>query len=263
MNNEKIRLIYVAAQVASIDLKIDFAVMETMKVYRKVLGTTMGLAAVPAAATANRTAAAVSVCKEIVKCFGLPTLTYSTIQKIVQINIWDDLGHNISIAFAEGIATFGLLSTLITGGFPIFLAAGAVNIPLVVPATTRLMLMLASDLILILTRAFKDTALTCIGQPQYKDVERAAIIYRNFSGKVHRETMKLVPRRDIVKSIRYGKVELGLGKIIHRYKQPVMDARSDLEHETRSSSSDSDDVDVHVEMAKMKEEMKAAGIKLE
>ena len=202
-------------------MKIDCAIVETMKVYRKVIGTASGLAALPGASTTNRTAGAISVCKEIVKCFGLPTVSHETIFEIVKATVWDDVSHNVSTTLAEGIATIGLLSTVFMGGIPIFLAAGAVNIPLVVPATTRLMLMLASDLILILTMAFKEITLACIGQPQYEDVNRAARRYRDFSSTVHNAILKLVPKTNLTKSYRYNAVQSGLEEVVRRYKQQV------------------------------------------
>lgn len=243
-------------------MKIDCAIIETMKVYRKVIATASGLAALPAASTANRTAGAISVCKEIVKCFGLPTVTYKTIFEIVNGIVWDDMGHNVAVALAEGIATVGGFATVISAGMPFFLAAGAVNIPLVVPATTRLMLMLASDLILILTRAAKETTLTCIGQPLLKDVERAAQHYRSFTSDVHRAIMTLVPKRNLLKSYRYNAVQFGLGEIVHRYKQQVWDVRPNLDSQLRKLSFDDEVTKVDVEIGEMEKDIKDAEAEL-
>lgn len=222
-NHEKLRLIYVAAQVSSIDMKIDCAIIETMKIYRHILASSSALGLIPTAPTSNRTAAAISVCRAIIKCFGLPAINVNLIYEIIKCNLWDDLGHNLSVAVAEGIATLGLGASVLSGGMPIFLASAVINVPLVVPATTRLMLMLASDLILILTQAFKKTAFTCVGQPLVKDVEQAAIRFRPLSRKVHKEVMELVPKRSLVKSYRVNNVRLGLEKILNRYKEHLME----------------------------------------
>jgi len=192
-----------------------------MKIYRRVLGTASTLSFIPTASTTNRAGAAVAICKAIIRCFGLPTVNYKTILEIVKNTVWDDAGHNILLVFSEAVATAGLIATMGFGGAPIFLAAGAFNFPLVVPATTRLMLMLASDLILILVRAFRSTATTCIGQPEEKHVARAARDYRHISGDVHRELFNLVPKRNVVKSFRYGKVRLGLEEIVKRFQEEV------------------------------------------
>ena len=215
------RLVYVAAQIANIDLKVDLSIMETMRIYRSVLSTASGLGLIPGASSINRTAAAFSICKVVLKCFGLPTLDSKTVYEIVKTNVWDDLGHNLSVAFAEGLATLGLVATVGFYGMPFILAAGVLNIPLVVPATTRLMLMLAGDLILILTRAFKQTTFTCVGQPLFADVAQAAVHYQRLSSQVHKEILALVPRRKLTESYRYSKVRQGLEGIVYRYKDQV------------------------------------------
>ena len=232
-----------------------------MKVYRKVIGTASGLAVLPGASTTNRTAGAISVCKEIVKCFGLPTVSHRTIFEIIKATVWDDVSHNVSTTLAEGIATIGLLSTVFLGGIPIFLAAGAVNIPLVIPATTRLMLMLASDLILILTMAFKEITLTFIGQPQVGDVERAARQYRDFSSTVHNAILELVPRRHLMRSYRYNAVQSGLEEVVHRYKQQVCAARP-TDARINKLSFDSEASACDVEVAEMKTVFKNAEAEL-
>lgn len=84
---DNLRLLYVAAQVADIDLKINLALIERMKIYRRVLGTTSTLGFVPTAASGNLTASAISICKAIVQCFGLPTVNYNTVYQIVKTSI--------------------------------------------------------------------------------------------------------------------------------------------------------------------------------
>lgn len=69
VKHENLRLLYVAAQVADIDLKISCALIQTMKVYRRELGTTSALGYVPGAARQSS---------------GLPTINYTTIYEIVK-----------------------------------------------------------------------------------------------------------------------------------------------------------------------------------
>lgn len=146
---------------------------------------------------------------------------------------------------------------------PVFLASGAINIPLVVPATTRLMLMLASDLILILASSFKQTTLTCIGQPLVKDVENAANRYRPISNKVHKEIMRLVPKRNLVKSFRYNYVQLGLEKIVHSFKVQVMDADPRTSIPASRLSFSSEDTEVDAEIRDMEKDIKMAEAELQ
>lgn len=170
---DNVRLLYVAAQTANIETKTTTAIHEVMKTYRRVVGTATGLNIVPGAPTTNRTAAAYKICKVILRCFGLPTMKAETVLKIFTAQVLDDLGHNLSIALAEGIAIVGLGATIVDFGLPCFLGS-AFNIAIAVPATTHVMLMLMADIILILTRAFKETTFTCVGMPEQSDVSRSA-----------------------------------------------------------------------------------------
>lgn len=236
-----LQLLYIATQTASINLKVNTAIGKVLKIYRRVLGTTSALSSIPLASAANRASAALAVCKAIVQCFGLPTVNHQTVLEIVKSNVWDDAGHNALVLFTDAVATLGMFSTVAFGGMPFFLAAGAFNFPFIIPATTRLMLMLASDLILILVSAFRSTATTCIGQPEEKHIQRAARDYRRISGDVHREIFKLVPKRNVVKSFRYGKVRLGLEDIIKRFQEKVTkDSMSDHSSAEGKRSFDSD-----------------------
>lgn len=221
VKDEKLQMLYIATQTASINLKINTAVGEVMKIYRRVVGTASTLSVIPTATTTNRAGAAMAICKAIVQCFGLPTVNYRTILEIVRNTVWDDAGHNLLVMFSEAVAVFGMIGTVAFGGMPVFLAAGAFNFPLVVPATTRLMLMLASDLILILVRAFRSTTTTCIGQPEEKHVARAARDYRRISGNVHQAIFKVVPKSNVVRSFRYGKIRLGLEEVVKHFQEEV------------------------------------------
>ena len=228
VKDEKLQMLYIATQTASINLKITTAVGEVMKIYRRVVGTASTLSSIPTATTTNRAGAAMAICKAIVQCFGLPTVNYETVLEIVKNTVWDDASHNLLVMFSEALATFGVVATVGLYGMPVFLAAGVFNFPLVVPATTRLMLMLASDLILILVRAFRSTTTTCIGQPEEKHVARAARDYRRISGNIHREILKVVPKSNVVKSFRYGKIRLGLEEVVKQFQEEVTkDSNSD------------------------------------
>ena len=142
---------FVAAQVTRIDLKIDLAIIEAMSIYKNAVRSAAGLACIPMASSTNRITVAFVVCKAIVACFGIPSVSAKAIQAIIKCEIWDDMGHNINVLFAEAIAVAGVIGTLVVAGAPVFLAAGALNISFVVPATARLILMLACDVIPILT----------------------------------------------------------------------------------------------------------------
>ena len=210
-------MLYVAAQVARIDLKVDLAVTETMKIYRRVLKSAISVSAIPLGSTTNRVTVAVVVSKAVVNAFGVPSVTAATVQEIVKNIIWDDVGRSFGVLAAECIATAGVFGTLIFGGMPFFLAAGAVNAPIIIPPTAELLLMLSCDLILILTRAFKDCTHQCLGQPLKKDIEKAAHAYRHFAKQVHREIKNLISNFNMIKNFHTGKIKIGVEKIVEKY----------------------------------------------
>ena len=217
-DHEKVRMQFVAAQVTRIDLKVDLAIIEAMRVYKNAVTSAATIACIPTASSTNRVTVAVVVCKAIVACFGVPGVSAKAIQEIVKCEVWDDMGHNVNVFFAESIAVVGAVGTLIFGGAPLFLAASAINIPFVVPATARLVLMLACDMILILSRAYKDCIDRSVRQPLTQDIDRAAIAYRRISKVVHREIKDLIPQTNVIKTFRAAKILVEFREIVEKFK---------------------------------------------
>jgi hypothetical protein len=255
VQNETLRFLYVAAQTADIDLKINCAIIETMKIYRRILGTGAALGYIPTSAPIHLTASTISLCKAILPCFGLPRVSYREVYGIVKCNLWDDLRH-ASVVTPNGFSAVSLTLTEILGAA---LTGGALNIPLVVTVTTRLVLILASDLILVLVRACKETTFTSASHPQLKDVENAARYYRPSSSEVHEEILRLVPKWDLKETYRYDKVRLGLEEILHRWNAVITknfnSSRLDLPR-GKSFGSDRTLLEEEVEIDKMNEIVK-------
>ena len=227
VENQTLRLLYVAMQSADIDLKINNAIHETMKIYRYVLGTSTALGSLPTAASIHLNYYGFSVCKAIVQCFGLPRVSYRAVYEIVRGNLWKDLGQDFSVIAPNSRSALYLTSTEMVG---VALTVGLLNIPLVLVVTTRLILILASDLILTLVRAYKKTTAAAAastsagagpGLPQLKDVENAATFYSQSSSKVHQEILALVPRRKLTKTYRYHKIRLALEGIVNRWQAEI------------------------------------------
>ena len=264
VGNEALRLLYVATQVADINLKVTAAISQVMKVYKSVLATATTLSFIPTAPSTNRTASAISICKAVVQCFGIPTVNYHAIYRIVSYNVWDDLPHNISIALAEGVNALGVLASIAFGGVPFFLASAAVNFPMIVPATTRLMLMLASDLILIMVRAFSVATLKCLGQPQEKDVVDATLYYRSLSSRVHKEILKLVPKSNALKSFRYNEIQKGLEETVDLFKEEITEnLRSNSVIRPNKNSFSSDHASIKAELDELRDITKDAKVQIE
>jgi len=63
-------------------------------------------------------------------------------------------------------------------GIPAWAVTGAINATYVVPIICRLFLITGCDLILVLARSFKEVTFRASGQPNAKDVNSAARIYK-------------------------------------------------------------------------------------
>ena len=189
-----------------------------MRLYKHIVRSASASAIIPSGSQTTRITAAVMICKAIVACFGAPTVSGEAIQAIVKNIVWDDISHNFNLALVETISAVGILGTIILHGAPVVLVSGAVNVPLAVPTTTRLMLMLACDVILILTKAFKNCTDKCLGHPLKQDIEQAAREYRSVSKQVHKRIKRLIPLYNPVKSFQAEKVKIGFEKVIEEYR---------------------------------------------
>ncbi|KAL9594238.1 MAG: hypothetical protein Q9219_007140 [cf. Caloplaca sp. 3 TL-2023] len=216
-DHEKVRITYIAAQVNRVDLKVDVAIKRTMEIYRQTLMSTSAVGMFPLGSTTNRVTVAVVVCKAVVGVFGVPAVSSATVQEIIKNLIGDDLGRGFSVFIAECVAITGVFATVALWGIPVFLAAGLINFNLLIPATAALVLMLACDIILILSRAFKDCSHKFIGQPLKQDIEKATKAYKAYASEVHSEIKRSLPKSDILKVFQATKVKLKLEKIVEKY----------------------------------------------
>ena len=222
-DNRLVRQLWIAAQITLIDEKVDGAIVETMRLYRHIVQSASATAFVPTGSYTNRITAAVMICKAVVTCFGAPTVSGEAIQAIVKNIVWDGVSHTFNIAVIETISAVGMVGTVFTGGMPFFLLSGAVNVPLNVPLTARIFLMLACDVILILTKSFKDCADKGYGQPLEQDVRDAAVSYCSVSADVHEHIKGLIPVYNPIKSFRREKVKRGFEEVIDEYRRIFVD----------------------------------------
>ncbi|KAI5366444.1 Putative GTP binding domain, P-loop containing nucleoside triphosphate hydrolase [Septoria linicola] len=221
---DKVRLLYIRAQVTRIDLKVDLALCEVMRRYRPLVKTATGVSFTPIGATTHRKTAAAKVCKAILNCFGLPSLSSETAIATMKQNVWDHLGFDVLMAVAEGLNVLGATGTGFAGGIPAFLVTGAISVPLVVPSTCRLFLTMSADLILVLILSFKLVALQN-RQPQEKDFQQASRAFqlKGYSAHVQQDIKDLIPRTSLRASYKYDKVRIGLESTVDRYKERLME----------------------------------------
>lgn len=216
-DHEKVRMSYIAAQRAHIDLKVDLAVTKMMQIYKHTIVSTGLVSAIPLGGSVNRVTVAAVVCKAILNAFGVRSVTANTVQQIIKNVIWDDMGRNFSVFIADCIAAVGILGTILSGGIPVFLIANAVNAPINILATTSLMLMHSCDIILILGRAFKSCKCQHRSQPLKKDIQNASEAYVPFARQVHQEVQELIPKANLIKTFWTTEITIGVEKILDRY----------------------------------------------
>lgn len=116
--------------------------------------------------------------RTILNCFGLPTVAPDAAYQLCRTQLWDDVGNGLAVVFAEAMSALGVAGTVAAVGAPIFLATWAVNLPVVLPATARLLLVMAADLMLVFVRAFRAAAGQGRAQPGPEDLDEAVRAYR-------------------------------------------------------------------------------------
>lgn len=219
-SSDRLKLLYIRAQVGRIDLKVDLAILEAMRVYRNVVNSSMGLAWVPIGGTTKRFSVATNLCQAIATCFGVQGVNKKTIYEICKSNVVDDVGKSLVTAVAKATSAVNLLLMIGFGGTGLFQVPMVANIALVVPIAARLMLMLSCDLILIFSRAFNEASAKYRAQPRPEDIQMAAKAYQSHSKAVHAEVKILVPKltRGMHKCYKTSEIELGVREIIEEFK---------------------------------------------
>ena len=197
---------------------------EVMRQYKKLIRSATGASFAPGGASITQKVTTTQVTKAIINCFGLPTVTANTAIEALKANVWKPLGSNVTLALAETLHLIGLTATVFVAGIPVYLITGAINSSYVVPTTCRLFLIMATDLMFVLARSFKEVTFRASGQPNERDVSAAARNYavRGYSQHVHRDIKKLVPRRNTLASYKSNAVQEGLETIFERYKDRLM-----------------------------------------
>ncbi|KAL0764341.1 hypothetical protein CaCOL14_013183 [Colletotrichum acutatum] len=216
-SHEKVRLLYIRAQVARLDLKVDLALEAVMAIYKNVIRKSTLTAGLPASSSMNRKSGAIKLCKAILSCFGISGVDGKTVFEVYGKSIFDKEGNSIATAAAEAIATVSVITTGIFAGIPFFLVSAGSNVPLVIPTTARLMLMVSCDLILVFSRGFQEASGKCNTQPQLADLEKAAAAYQAHSSRVHKRIKALVPGVGMCFSI--DKIRVGITEILQDSRQ--------------------------------------------
>lgn len=91
---DKVRLLYIRAQVTRIDLKIDLALCEVQKRYKKLIRRATGTSYAIGGATINRKVSTNNVTKAVINCFGLPSVSADVAVEALKSTVWKTWGTN-------------------------------------------------------------------------------------------------------------------------------------------------------------------------
>ncbi|KAK5686968.1 hypothetical protein LTS10_001104 [Elasticomyces elasticus] len=197
-DTDTVRLLYIRAQVTRIDLKIDLALCEVARRYKRLIRSATGASFAPMGATITRKVSINQVTKAIINCFGLPSVSANTAVEALRSSVWKSLGSNATLALAESLQIIGTIGTVFVLGIPVWAVSGG---------------------------SFKEVTFRASGQPNAKDVSAAARNYmiRGYSQHVHRDIKALVPRHSVYASMKAETVRQGVEAIFANYKDQLME----------------------------------------
>lgn len=123
-DTDKVRLLYIRAQVTRIDLKIDLALCEVMRRYKRLIGSSTGWSFAVGGSTINQKVSINKATKAIINCFGLPTVSADVAMESLKANVWSTLGTNMTLALAETLQVVGVLGSVALAGIPVWTVSG-------------------------------------------------------------------------------------------------------------------------------------------
>lgn len=94
-DSEKVRLLYIAARIKRIDLKVDAAIEDVIQRYKSLVKSTVVTGFIPGGSSLNRPYVSVKICSAVVDCFGILNLSQNTVFNIIKPIIWEELSKCI------------------------------------------------------------------------------------------------------------------------------------------------------------------------
>ncbi|OAP62399.1 hypothetical protein AYL99_04602 [Fonsecaea erecta] len=222
IEDEKVRIFAVAAQVVDVEQKIDSAITECMRLGLHAVRTAM--VPLPFSGAIGTPTVARILCQHILQCFGFPKALPEEVEEIMTRVVLGHLKKFMTVSLAEFVGVGMVTAGVIVGTMG---AGGALALSLcilAVPPTARMLFKCACDMILILERAFRY-------QGKYvsvKQIEDAAVYYttamtKTFAGKelllqkhVHDEVDRLIPLTKVTAGMKFSKLRPGLEDIIYK-----------------------------------------------
>ncbi|KAH0280647.1 hypothetical protein KCU91_g861, partial [Aureobasidium melanogenum] len=220
LSSMTIRNLFIGAQMADLQAKIDGTIEESLRLYKHAVRT----AAVPIAFSglAASTTVGAMIATNITKTFKFKSFS----SNLAGQTIWNALVSNYESTgitmFGQGLAFCGGWALAIPGMQPLGAAAALTGTLIVkassIPQYGRLLLMCTVDVLLIMERVFwlHEDNITA------SHIQDACEYYKKEKvDKVHTEVKEILPVWGVLSAYNYTKLEKGLKKIVrkHRFKK--------------------------------------------
>jgi hypothetical protein len=220
LTNSTIRALFIGAQMASLQGKIDEAIKESLRLYKHAVRS----AAVPIAFSglAASTTVGALIATSITKKFNFGSFSSSLAGQTISDALFSNYEATGIQMFGQALA-FGGGCSLAVPGLQIVGAAAAVTGSVIVKASSipqygRLLLMCTIDVLLIMERVFwlHEDNITA------DHIQDACEYYKDEKAhQVHAEVKKIIPVWGVLSAYKYDKLRVGLENIVrvHRFKK--------------------------------------------
>lgn len=203
------RTLFIAAQICSVQPKIEAAITNSLRLYARAVRTT----AIPIGL--NGPAAKINfsalICTETLKIFQYPGFSSDIAARTISntlINNWEAYGLQVAGQALGAMGMFGF------PGVAMWAGAAAVN-TMAIPQFGRLLLMCTVDVIIIMERVYWKAE----GRTTPENVEDACAWYKEKVDAVHKDVKPLLPvMSGIWGAFQYDKLKIGLEKIIEKHR---------------------------------------------
>jgi hypothetical protein len=216
LTDEKLRKIFVAAQICSVQPKIDYALAHSISLYRRAVLT----AALPIAWSGLVASSTVTVfiVKDVLKTFRFESYSADMASQIISTSLVSNSQSNSIYAAGTAVhaATLGAIGTGtgVVVGAALGVAWWAWKL-LVIPQFGRMLLMCTVDTILIMEMVFWQCGSRA---PEVEDIKAACMLYLKKAAQVHDDVKSVLGILDGVKAFQFEKLRFELSKIIDRYR---------------------------------------------
>ena len=226
LDNERVRQFCVAAQIISIDEKVDTAITETLRLCRHAIRASA--APIPASSMVSTPTVSRLICEASLHSFGFPKIQSQDMDKIMRDVVWQNMGKFFYVTLGSMVVYSGIAVGLTVAAGPLGIIALAAGCLMAMPTTARVVISCACDIILILEHAFT-LGSRYVGPAE---VEAAARDHKSRTHIIHGQVEKLIPLYGIKMSLQLSKLRVGMQEIIdeHRSKRDEKSGRlSELE----------------------------------